>query len=219
MPNTLVDRVDVVGCTPAVANAAQAALADLRKGDGAKILAARVSRDVTGLEALLAAHGDLAIRAIRSVLTRAMIDGGQVGSIRSWAYFKPVIEEQRKAERLCVECGLHPRLGQLTRCVSCVRSAAQQDRESRAAAEARVRARSTDVVEDGTSPAKQCKTCERAKPLVSYGTHHRSKDGHLHSCIECTDAARVKRPAARAPSSKSPVRSARRAAPKHITAP
>src|SRR4030088_1509140 len=128
MLNAPLEEAVVAGCAPVV-SAAQAALADLRAADGAKILAARLSRDAAGLDELLAAHGELAIRAIRSVLTRAMIDGAQVGSIRGWAYFKPVIEQQRTAERLCVECNMNPRLGTLSRCIPCIKAAAQIDRE------------------------------------------------------------------------------------------
>jgi hypothetical protein len=66
-----------------------------------------------------------------------MIDGGQIGSIRSWAYFKPVIEGQRKSERLCAECNMNPRVGTLSRCIPCIKAAAQIDREQREARQAK----------------------------------------------------------------------------------
>jgi hypothetical protein len=42
---------------------------------------------------------------------------------------------------LCAICMKHPRLGSLSRCVACVRSAAEEDRQSRSQAEARVSAK------------------------------------------------------------------------------
>ena len=79
-------------------------LADLRVVDGAKVLAPRLYQNSAGLEALLREHGEFAERAIKAVLTRGMIDGARGGSVRSWRYFAPVIEQERKAEQLCVEC-------------------------------------------------------------------------------------------------------------------
>jgi hypothetical protein len=56
----------------------------LPKADGARILAPWLRHDVRGLEALIEEHGDLAVGA-KAVLIRAMIDGAQVGHVRSWA--------------------------------------------------------------------------------------------------------------------------------------
>ena len=42
---------------------------------------------------------------------------------------------------LCTICGEHPRWGALSRCVRCIQASAEVDRQTRAAAEARVMAR------------------------------------------------------------------------------
>jgi hypothetical protein len=47
----------------------------------------------------------------------------------------------RQTPELCSSCGKHPRLGALSRCVACIRAAAEQDRQSRSQAEARVSAK------------------------------------------------------------------------------
>lgn len=49
--------------------------------------------------------------------------------------------ERRQTAELCGSCGKHPRLGALSRCIACVRAAADEDRQSRSKAEARVAAR------------------------------------------------------------------------------
>ena len=85
LPNLLSDQVASTARAPA-AIAVQVALADLRRNDGAQILAARLYQDGAGLDALLELHGEIAIRAIKSILTRAMIDGAKVASVRSWRY-------------------------------------------------------------------------------------------------------------------------------------
>ena len=52
-----------------------------------------------------------------------------------------VVADRDEPPSLCNACGEHPRLGSLARCAHCVRAAADVDRQTRAAAEARVMAR------------------------------------------------------------------------------
>jgi hypothetical protein len=47
----------------------------------------------------------------------------------------------RAVPRLCVQCHQQPRLGALSRCVSCIKVSADADRQARAAAETRVSAK------------------------------------------------------------------------------
>src|SRR5262245_61503104 len=53
----------------------------------------------------------------------------------------PLKMERRQTAELCASCGKHPRLGSLSRCVHCVRASAEEDRQSRLAAEQRVNTR------------------------------------------------------------------------------
>jgi multidrug efflux pump subunit AcrA (membrane-fusion protein) len=84
-------------------------LAELRAADGAKILAPRLfSTGKRSLTRLINEFGtDATIAAIKAVLTRAMIDGGEPGSVTTWSYFRPALLEQRMADEMAA-AGLRP---------------------------------------------------------------------------------------------------------------
>jgi hypothetical protein len=68
-------------------------LEDIRKADGARILAPSVLGDVDGLRRLMKCHPN-ADTAIQRVLCRAMIDGTGVGSVKTWNYFAGAIADE-----------------------------------------------------------------------------------------------------------------------------
>jgi hypothetical protein len=95
-----------------------ATISQIKQADGAKVLSPAVLNDRAGLVRLLARHAD-AVAIIIRILTRAMIDGLPVRSIRSWSYFEGPIEDERAAnefEQLGLppgDCfGAHKRKGQ-----------------------------------------------------------------------------------------------------------
>ena len=81
---------------------------------------------------------------------------------------------------LCAQCGERPRAGRgaLSRCIPCIRQAAEQDRITRAAAEATLAAR-REV------PTKACRSCKRTKPVTEFAKHWLAKDGLRHDCRTC----------------------------------
>jgi hypothetical protein len=89
---------------------------------------------------------------------------------------------------LCAACHVSPRHahGRLSRCLACIRADAQRDRDTRAAAEAALAARTEQ-------PTKVCRTCGRAKPLGDFARHARGKDGRRTHCRSCVSTGKVKR--------------------------
>ena len=84
-----------------------------------------------GLGALLEEYGEFAVGTIKALLAGAMITGGRVGHVRTWA-----IEQERG--KLCQRCGINTRAagGALSRCLVCLKAdveADRRDREARAA--------------------------------------------------------------------------------------
>jgi hypothetical protein len=88
---------------------------------------------------------------------------------------------------LCAVCGVGKRAGSglLTRCMGCIKADAQRARDAGAAARARVAAT--------VGASKTCRTCQRSKPLVEFGTHARSKDGHRRDCRKCVATGKAER--------------------------
>ena len=83
-------------------------IADLRRADGARVLAPHLfEEDRAHLGQLLLEYGEGAVATIRSILTRCMIDGPPPGSVTTWAYFRPVLDEQRLADQMADE-GMRP---------------------------------------------------------------------------------------------------------------
>jgi hypothetical protein len=60
---------------------------------------------------------------------------------------------------LCSICGTRPKLGSLTRCKVCLQKAADADRQDRAEAEARVKAK-TEAQQATTKAAKMLRACK-----------------------------------------------------------
>ena len=89
---------------------------------------------------------------------------------------------------LCVQCGENPRAGRgaLSRCIPCIRQAAEQDRITRAAAEATLAAL-REV------PTKACRSCKRTKPVTEFAKHRLAKDGLRHDCRTCVADGTAKR--------------------------
>ena len=56
---------------------------------------------------MLLEYGEGAIATIRSILTRYMIDEKPAGSITTWAYFKPALDQERVAKAMADE-GIRP---------------------------------------------------------------------------------------------------------------
>ncbi|MFZ0853575.1 MAG: hypothetical protein WAO08_30815 [Hyphomicrobiaceae bacterium] len=84
-------------------------LEELRRADGAKVLASRLFGAGKGtLTALINEFGtDATISAIKAVLRRAMIDGMAPCSVTTWSYFKAAIAEQVALEQITA-AGLRP---------------------------------------------------------------------------------------------------------------
>lgn len=83
-------------------------IAELQGADGGKVLAAQLFEDdLGGLGRLLLEYGEGAIATIRAILTRYMIDEKPAGSITTWAYFKPALEQERLAKAMADE-GIRP---------------------------------------------------------------------------------------------------------------
>jgi len=84
-------------------------LGELHAADGAKILAPRLfGTGKRGLTRLVNEFGiEATIATIKAVLTRAMIDGGESGSVTTWSYFRPALLEQQMAEEMAA-AGLRP---------------------------------------------------------------------------------------------------------------
>ena len=83
-------------------------IAELQGADGGKVLTARLFEDdLGGLGRLLLEYGEGAIATIRSILTRYMIDEKPAGSITTWAYFKPALDQERVAKAMADE-GIRP---------------------------------------------------------------------------------------------------------------
>ena len=91
---------------------------------------------------------------------------------------------------LCARCGENPRAGcgALSRCIPCIREAAERDRQDRIAAEALVAERLRQTV-------KVCRTCKREKSVADFSPHRLAKDGRRKNCRACVSANRVKRKA------------------------
>jgi hypothetical protein len=89
---------------------------------------------------------------------------------------------------LCVTCRERPRHagGRLQRCLVCIKSAAQQVRDTRAQIEAALAAKAEQ-------PTKVCRTCAKAKPLGDFARHASGKDGRRAHCRACVSAGKVKR--------------------------
>ena len=83
-----------------------ATISEIKQADGSKVLSPAVLKDHAGLERLLARDANV-VTVIRRILTRAMIDGLLVGSIRSWSYFEGPIEDERAANEF-EQLGLPP---------------------------------------------------------------------------------------------------------------
>jgi hypothetical protein len=105
---------------------------------------------------------------------------------------RTVLTERAKARApaLCVVCNSKPRAGNglLTRCLSCIRAAAEADRQAR---ERRMAAFTARML----APAvvqKTCRTCDKAKALELFSKHRLSRDGHRHDCKACVKAERTK---------------------------
>jgi hypothetical protein len=88
----------------------------------------------------------------------------------------------------CVVCGVNPKAanGRLSRCISCIKAAAAEDRAARAAAEAA-------LAEKRAESIKACRTCKRTKALADFSPHRLSKDGRRHDCRACVALGRTKR--------------------------
>jgi hypothetical protein len=88
---------------------AAAYLPELRRADGARILAPRLfGAGKGGLTDLMNKFGTAeTIDTIRAVLARAMIDGMAPGAITTWSYFRPALEEQQRLEEMTA-AGLRP---------------------------------------------------------------------------------------------------------------
>jgi hypothetical protein len=98
----------------------------------------------------------------------------------------------------CAICGTKPRIGSLSRCLPCIRKAAdencaysirsrQQERERKEAAKKRkpkLAAQSRSA-----SPRKACRSCGKTKSLDAFARHARSRDGHCHACRVCASRA------------------------------
>jgi hypothetical protein len=181
--HALTRQAAAAGCAQS-AHAVQAVLAELSKTDGAKILAPRLHGDVRGLEALLEQHGELALRSIKSVLVRGMIDGGKIGHVRAWAYFKPIIEQERA--RLCEACGISARAagGRLSHCLTCLQARVDTERRERPEREVRAAHLHPTAVER----SKACRACKVVKPMTAFHRHARATDGHRHDCRDCAKA-------------------------------
>jgi hypothetical protein len=83
-------------------------IAELQAADGGKVLAARLFEDDLGhLGRLLLEYGEGAVATIRAILTRYMIDEKPTGSITTWAYFKPALDQERLAKEMADE-GMRP---------------------------------------------------------------------------------------------------------------
>jgi hypothetical protein len=89
---------------------------------------------------------------------------------------------------LCAACHVNPRHahGRLSRCLPCIRADAQRFRDTRAAAEAALAARTEQ-------PTKVCRTCSKPKSLGEFARHARGKDGRRTHCRSCVNAGKVKR--------------------------
>jgi hypothetical protein len=105
----------------------------------------------------------------------------------SWAYFKPIIEQERA--RLCESCGVNARAagGQLRRCLDCRRADVDAERREREARMARSHRPATEW-------SKACRSCKVIKPVIAFYRHARSKDGHRHDCRDCANARRSSQP-------------------------
>lgn len=89
-------------------------------------------RQVTLVTAVTLFRGNRGSDAVR---------GGQTMADSSAMPATDALPDTSEAPGLCSECGEHPRLGALSRCRHCIRAAADADRQTRAAAEARLRER------------------------------------------------------------------------------
>ena len=91
---------------------------------------------------------------------------------------------------LCVVCHENPRAGsgRLSRCLGCIRAAAERDRQDRIAAEAALAARAKSE-----QPTKKCQTCRVEKALSEYFRHRLGKDGRRRSCIACVRSGKAKK--------------------------
>lgn len=89
---------------------------------------------------------------------------------------------------LCTICHTNPRLGSLSRCKSCIRQAADADRQARAAAEATANARAQT---SKPIAVKRCSVCKVGKPLDEFGRHHKAADGKRKACKLCVRAGRA----------------------------
>jgi hypothetical protein len=87
---------------------------------------------------------------------------------------------------LCIVCGVNPKAaqGRLSRCLPCIRQAAEQNRQARIAAEAALAAKRT---------TKVCSSCKRTKAMADFSPHRLAKDGRRKDCRQCVAADRVKR--------------------------
>jgi len=75
-------------------------LQTLIEADGARVLSPKLCRNPIGLNRLLRKYGPEALSTIRSCLTRAMIDGGEIAKITTWNYFIGALDgEKQAAER------------------------------------------------------------------------------------------------------------------------
>jgi hypothetical protein len=88
----------------------------------------------------------------------------------------------------CSSCGINPPHagGRLSRCLDCIRAAAQKVRDTRAEIEAALASKAEQ-------PTKVCRTCSKGKALGDFARHARGKDGRRAHCKTCVAAGKVKR--------------------------
>lgn len=72
-----------------------AAIDEIRQADGARVIGPNVAEDVDGFRRLI----KLSPYAV-NVIRRAMIDGMEIGSIKTWHYFRGAIADE---ERVCAD--------------------------------------------------------------------------------------------------------------------
>lgn len=84
-----------------------AAFRDIKAADHALVIAPMLYRDAKSLEDLIEEFGPAALDTIRACLADAAINGGEVGKIRTWSYFVPALDDERRAVELRAK-GLRP---------------------------------------------------------------------------------------------------------------